>query len=65
MLFLVPYLGFLKPILKKINYFDEGTFLSYEEEALYCRLANTNLQNVLLNNASYKHLGEAQLLGAS
>lgn len=49
--------GISQAHFKKINYFDEGIFLYYEEEALYCRLANTNLQNVLLNNASYKHLG--------
>ncbi|MCW3779558.1 glycosyltransferase [Levilactobacillus namurensis] len=44
-------------VFKKIGYFDSGTFLYYEEEALYCRLLDDDFQNYLLNCVNFEHVG--------
>ncbi|WP_436666063.1 glycosyltransferase [Latilactobacillus sakei] len=51
------FFGIGQSTFKMIDYFDEGTFLYYEEEALYARLKNYNIQNYLLNNLSFTHSG--------
>lgn len=42
---------------KKINYFDENTFMYYEEEILYWKLKKYGYQNYLVTTASFVHEG--------
>ncbi len=42
-----------------INYFDPGTFLYYEEEALFAKLSKQKFQNYILCDVSYFHKGRA------
>lgn len=49
------FFGISQEVFKKINYFDEGTFLFYEEEILFCKLKRYGFQNYLMNNVGYQH----------
>lgn len=51
-------------VLKEINYFDENTFLFYEEDMLGKRLAEKNYETYSINNVSFKHF-ESQSIGKS
>jgi GT2 family glycosyltransferase len=42
---------------QEINYFDENTFLYFEENILYEKLKRINLKNALLTNVTAIHLG--------
>lgn len=44
-------------VFKKIDYFDEGTFLYYEEEALFAKLGKKRYQNYLLTDSTFEHVG--------
>lgn len=44
---------------KKVGYFDEGTFLYYEEEILFCKLRDVGLNNYIINDLSYRHFGQS------
>lgn len=46
-----------KDLWKKINGFDNGTFLYYEENILYKKILNLNLHNYLIPNCKCIHLG--------
>lgn len=41
-----------------VNFFDESTFLYYEEEALYAKLSS-KFQNFLITNKSFHHKGRS------
>ena len=51
------FFGIRQTILKEIGYFDDNTFLYYEEEILFIRLKRINKQNYLLTNYNFKHIG--------
>ena len=42
-------------VLKKVNYFDEKTFLYYEEDILCKKIKNIGYKVALLNNVKYIH----------
>lgn len=42
-------------IFKKVNYFDENTFLFYEENILSAKLNKINLKEGVVKNISFKH----------
>lgn len=44
-------------VFKEVGYFDEGTFLYFEEEALYARLNKKKYSNFLLTTESFRHVG--------
>ena len=44
-------------IFKKINYFDEGTFLFNEESILGYKVEKIKLNNYIVKNLKYDHLG--------
>lgn len=44
-------------IFKKIGYFDEDTFMYYEEEILYWKLKSEGYQNYLVTSANFVHEG--------
>ncbi|PQL92483.1 glycosyltransferase [Apibacter adventoris] len=44
-------------LMKKINFFDENTFLYYEENILYEKIKSEGLKNALLLSVSAIHLG--------
>ncbi|MCJ7449542.1 MAG: glycosyltransferase family 2 protein [Bacteroidales bacterium] len=43
-------------IFRKINYFDENTFLYYEETILGLKVRNNSLNNYLIQDLKYSHL---------
>lgn len=51
------FFGISQVVLEDVNYFDEGTFLYFEEEALFCKLTNKGYQNYMITNISYQHFG--------
>lgn len=51
-----------KNIFKEIGYFDEGTFLYYEENILQKKLEKKNKRNFLLPDIGCIHLGAATTL---
>lgn len=51
------FFGISQTIFKQIGYFDEGTFLYYEEEILYSKLKKIGLSNYVLNTSSFSHVG--------
>lgn len=51
-----------KSVFKEIGYFDEGTFLYYEENILQKKLAKIHKRNYLLPNIGCIHLGAATTL---
>lgn len=51
------FFGIKQVTFKSVGYFDEGTFLYYEEEALYAKLKQRGVQNYILNTMSFEHLG--------
>lgn len=51
------FFGISQTIFKQIGYFDEGTFLYYEEEILYSKLKKIGLNNYVLNTSSFSHAG--------
>lgn len=44
-------------IFKEVGYFDENTFMYYEEEILYKKLSNIGYQNYLITTSDFKHEG--------
>lgn len=42
-------------IFKKMGYFDENTFLYYEEDILGTKLVHNGYKNVVLNTCNFKH----------
>lgn len=53
------FFGISQKKFKKVGYFDNNTFLYYEEEILSYKLRKSNLQNYCINNLSYKHAGQS------
>ncbi|KAF0334025.1 glycosyltransferase [Pediococcus acidilactici] len=51
------FFGIRQTILKEIGYFDNNTFLYYEEEILFAKLKRINKQNYLLTKYNFKHIG--------
>lgn len=51
------FFGIRQDVFKKVHYFDEGTFLYYEEEALFARMKKKGYQNYLLTDSIYEHIG--------
>lgn len=51
------FFGIRQDVFKEVGYFDEGTFLYYEEEALYVKLNKKEYSNFLLTDESFKHVG--------
>ncbi|TGD18604.1 glycosyltransferase [Levilactobacillus suantsaiihabitans] len=51
------FFGIKQQTFKRIQYFDENTFLYYEEEIIYAKLAKKKMQSYLLRTSSYKHVG--------
>lgn len=51
------FFGIRQTILKEIGYFDDNTFLYYEEEILFAKLKRINKQNYLLTKYNFKHIG--------
>lgn len=51
-----------KNVFKELGYFDEGTFLYYEENILQKKLAKIHKRNFLLPNIGCIHLGAATTL---
>lgn len=44
-----------REIFEKLDYFDEGTFLYYEESILGKKVKQANLNNYIIKNLSYNH----------
>lgn len=53
------FFGINQKLFKKIGYFDEGTFLYYEEEILFCKLKKARKQNYILSDLTYYHQGKS------
>jgi N-acetylglucosaminyl-diphospho-decaprenol L-rhamnosyltransferase len=53
------FFGINARTFKSIDYFDPGTFLYYEEEALFAKLSKQKFQNYILCDESYFHEGRA------
>lgn len=51
------FFGIRQTTFKKVGYFDNSTFLYYEEEILFVKLRRINKQNYLLTNYNFKHIG--------
>lgn len=51
------FFGINQKLFYEIGYFDEGTFLYYEEEILYFKLNELGYQNYLLNTSTFNHIG--------
>lgn len=51
------FFGIAQSVMEKVNFFDEGTFLYYEEDALAARLGKNGYQNYLLPDESFEHVG--------
>ncbi|MCT4397414.1 glycosyltransferase family 2 protein [Pediococcus ethanolidurans] len=51
------FFGIKQTTFKDVNYFDEGTFMYYEEESLHKKLEKSGKQNYLLNTVNTLHQG--------
>lgn len=51
------FFGVKQDLFKNIGYFDKGTFLYYEEEILYAKMAKVGRQSYILTDSNYKHIG--------
>lgn len=51
------FFGIRQDVFKLVNYFDEATFLYYEEEALSAKLRINGYQSYLDTRLSFKHIG--------
>lgn len=49
------FFGVKQGTFEKIDFFDEGTFLFYEEEILYQKLSASGYQNYLITDESFYH----------
>ena len=52
------FFGIDQNIFNSVGFFDEKTFLYYEEEILSCKLRAEGYQNYILTNYSFKHKGQ-------
>lgn len=53
------FFGINQKTFKRVGYFDDQTFLYYEEEILFCKLNRSNFENYIVNNVSYSHIGQS------
>lgn len=51
------FFGIRQTTLTEIGYFDDHTFLYYEEEILFVKLKRINKKNYLLTNYNFEHIG--------
>lgn len=58
------FFGINAATFKSIDYFDPGTFLYYEEEALFSKLSKQNFQNYIVCDVSYFHEGRASTVSS-
>lgn len=49
------FFGIDQKAFKIVGYFDDQTFLYYEEEILCCKLKKNKFENYIVNNVSYSH----------
>lgn len=53
------FFGINAATFQSVKYFDPGTFLYYEEEALFAKLNRQKFQNYILCDVSYAHEGRS------